>query len=63
MNRIFYYNGKQAVIDILNFQIVKSKKMKISELVDHYKKINPLQNANRCRALMTKLIYRGETTG
>ena len=26
LNKIFYYNGKQAVIDILNFRIIKSKK-------------------------------------
>ena len=26
MNKIFYYDGKQAVIDILNFRIFKSKK-------------------------------------
>ena len=25
MNKIFYYNGKQAVNDILNFRIIKSK--------------------------------------
>ena len=27
LNRIFYYEGKQAVIDILNFKIVNSKKL------------------------------------
>jgi len=27
MNKIFYYEGKQAVIDILNFKIMKSKKL------------------------------------
>ena len=27
LNRIFYYEGKQAVIDILNFKIVVSKKL------------------------------------
>ena len=39
MNRIFYYDGKQAVIDILNFQIIKSKKFEknLVELIDHYK--------------------------
>ena len=26
MNKFFYYHGKQAVIDILNFKIIKSKK-------------------------------------
>ena len=39
MNRIFYYDGKQAVIDILNFQIIKSRKIekKLTELIDYYK--------------------------
>jgi poly(A) polymerase len=27
LNKIFYYNGKEAVIDILNFKIFKSKKV------------------------------------
>ena len=27
MNKVFYFNGKQAVIDILNFKIVSSKKL------------------------------------
>ncbi|MFL2896777.1 MAG: CCA tRNA nucleotidyltransferase [Candidatus Pelagibacter sp.] len=27
LNKIFYYRGKQAVLDILNFKIVKSKKL------------------------------------
>ena len=29
-NKIFYYNGKQAVIDILNFRIIKSKKLELN---------------------------------
>ena len=27
LNRIFYYKGKEAVIDIINFQLFKSKKI------------------------------------
>jgi len=27
MNKFFYYHGKQAVIDIINFRIIKSKKV------------------------------------
>ena len=27
MNKIFYYHGKQAVVDLLNFRILKSKKI------------------------------------
>ena len=40
MNRIFYYHGLQAVLDILSFKIIKSKKFEKSllELREHYKK-------------------------
>ncbi len=40
MNKIFYYKGGQAVIDILHFQIIKSKKVDRSliELVELYKR-------------------------
>ena len=27
MNKFFYYNGKQAINDILNFRIIKSRKL------------------------------------
>jgi len=27
LNKVFYYNGKQAVLDILNYKIIKSKKL------------------------------------
>jgi len=39
INKFFYYNGKEAVIDILTFKIIKSKKFDqiISDLIDHYK--------------------------
>ena len=38
MNKIFYYNGKQSVLDILNFKILKLKKKDkyILELHKHY---------------------------
>ena len=38
MNKIFYYNGKQSVLDILNFKILKWKKKDkyILELHKHY---------------------------
>ena len=26
LNKVLYYNGKQAVLDILNFKIIKTKK-------------------------------------
>ena len=39
MNKIFYYNGRQAVIDVLQFRIVNSKKLdkKLIELIKIYK--------------------------
>ncbi|MFL2889038.1 MAG: CCA tRNA nucleotidyltransferase [Candidatus Pelagibacter sp.] len=40
LNKIFYYEGKQAVIDILNFKLIKSKKIEniTLELIELYKK-------------------------
>ncbi len=39
LNKVLYYNGKQAVLDILNFKIVKTKKTdkKLSNLLELYK--------------------------
>ena len=39
LNGIFYYNGKQAVTDILNYYLIKSKKNSenIQRLIDYYK--------------------------
>ena len=40
MNKIFYYKGKETLIDILNFKMFKSKKLDndIIELINLYKK-------------------------
>ena len=39
INKLFYYTGKEAVIDILTFKIIKSKKFDqiIFDLIDHYR--------------------------
>ena len=39
MNRFFYYKGKDAIIDILNFKIITSKKLdnNLTELLKIYK--------------------------
>ncbi len=39
INKLFYYNGKEAVIDILTFKMIKSKKFDqiIFDLIDHYR--------------------------
>ena len=45
MNKIFYYNGRQAVIDILRFRIITTKKLdkKLIELIKFYKdKTSPI---------------------
>ena len=44
LNKVLYYHGKQAVLDILNFKILKSKKLdkKMLSLLELYKnKITP----------------------
>ena len=44
LNKVLYYDGKQAVLDILNFKIIKSKKLdkKMLNLLELYKnKITP----------------------
>ena len=44
LNKVLYYNGKQAVLDILNFKIIKTKKAdkKLLNLLELYKnKITP----------------------
>jgi poly(A) polymerase len=40
INKVFYFNGKQAALDILNFKIIKSKKVDkaMLELINHYEK-------------------------
>ena len=39
LNRFFYFNGKQAVIDIINFKLFSSKKIdnRLIKLIDNYK--------------------------
>ena len=56
INKFFYYNGKEAVIDILTFKIIKSKKFDqiIFDLIDHYKnKSKPIMPIG-ADVLMTK---------
>ena len=42
MNKIFYYDGKEATLDILNYRMIKSNKVdnSLKELIKHYKNIN-----------------------
>jgi poly(A) polymerase len=41
LNKVFYYDGRQAVVDILNFRIIKTKKIDnfLIELSRHYESI------------------------
>ena len=56
MNKVFYFNGRQAVIDILRFRIITTKKFdkKLIELIKFYKdKISPILPVG-ANVLMTK---------
>ena len=49
MDKIFYYQGKEVILDILCHKIIKSKKVDNSfkELIEHYeKKITPIMPVN-----------------
>ena len=59
MNKVFYYNGKEAVIDILKYKIIKSKKVdnSLKELIQYYENIRiPVMPIN-ADLLMSKYIY------
>ena len=66
LNKIFYFSGKQAVIDILNYKIFKSKKLdlKLKEFKDHFiKKIIPIMPI-KADLLMSKYkISKGKILG
>ena len=56
MNKIFYYNGRQAVIDILRFRIITTKKFdkKLIELIKFYKDKTSLIMPVGANVLMAK---------
>ena len=66
LNKIFYYNGREAVIDILNFKIFKSKKFdnEIIKLIETYKnKMKPIMPV-KANILMKKFkIPEGKILG
>ena len=66
MNKIFYYNGRQAVIDILQFRIITAKKFdkKLIELIKFYKdKTSPIMPVG-ANILMAKYkILEGKQLG
>ena len=65
-NKIFYYDGRQAAVDIINFKLFTSNKVekKLIRLIDFYKdKITPTMPIN-ANALMTKFkISEGKILG
>ena len=66
MNKIFYYNGRQAVIDILNFRIIKSKnpEKNLINLVELYKdKISPIMPINADLIMKKYQIPEGKQLG
>jgi len=66
LNKIFYFNGKQAVIDVLSYRLFKLKKIenKLVDLVEIFKsKISPTMPIN-ANILMSKYkIPEGKTLG
>ena len=66
LNKIFYFSGKQAVIDILNYKIFKTKKLdlKLKEFKDHFiNKIIPIMPI-KADLLMSKYkISKGKILG
>ena len=41
MNKVFYYNGKEATLDILNHRVIKSNKLdnSLKKLINHYENL------------------------
>ena len=66
MNRIFYYDGKQAVFDILNYYLIKSKKIEknLMDLIHLYKNKSIPKMPIGADTLMTKFnIPEGKQLG
>ena len=66
MNKIFYYNGRQAVIDILRFRIITTKKFdkKLIELIKLYKdKTSPIMPVGANVLMMKYKISEGKQLG
>ena len=66
MNKVFYYNGKRAVLDILNYKIIKSKKIdkSLRELCKIYKdKLIPPMPVNADLLMKKYKIQEGKQLG
>ena len=66
MNNIFYYEGKDSVIDILKFKLIKSKKSdkNIKDLINLFdKKIKPIMPINADLLMRKYNIPKGKMLG
>ena len=66
LNKIFYYKGKQSLIDILNFKIFTSKKVdkKNLEFIEQFQSKDPLSMPISAKFLMDKYqIPEGKNLG
>ena len=66
MNKFFYFNGRQAVIDIINFKIFISNKVekKLIKLLDTYKhKVIPVLPIGADLLISKFKIPEGKTLG
>ena len=66
LNKVFYYHGRQAVLDILNFKIIKSKKSnkELFSLYELFKNKTLLNLPIEANTLMSKYkIPKGKQLG
>ena len=66
LNKVFYYHGRQAVLDILNFKIIKSKKSnkELFSLYELFKNKTLLNLPIEANTLMSKYkISKGKQLG
>ena len=66
MDKIFYYQGKEVVLDILSHKMIKSKKVdnSLKELINHYEKnITPIMPVNADFLMKKYKIPEGKQLG
>ena len=66
MDKIFYYRGKEVILDILNYQIITSKKIdnSLKELIKYYeKKTTPIMPVNADLLMKKYKISEGKYLG
>ena len=66
MNRVFYYNGKEAILDILGHRLVKSNKSEdsLKKLINHYENLKtPIMPINADLLMNKYEISEGKKLG